>query len=199
MAKLLVWMVSLVLSGCVLAAEEEVTTPARLLVEKQILNKYLVENRDIVVNYNIFNVGQSAAIDVHITDNSFSTEHFDVISGVQKVTIARLAPGSNTTHTWVVRPKDGIWGRFNFTAGDVTYLVSEDSKDIQLGYTSEPGEGYIVSLKEFDRRFSPHVLDWAAFAIMTLPSLVIPFLLWYRSKSKYESIVSAKQANKKLH
>jgi len=79
----------------------------------------------------------------------------------------------------------------------VTYLTSEDAKDAQIGYTSEPGEGFIVSLKEFDRRFSPHVLDWAAFCIMTLPSLVIPFLLWYRSKSKYELIVSAKQANKK--
>ncbi|CAG2117177.1 unnamed protein product [Medioppia subpectinata] len=196
MKRVLLSVLCLVLSGCV-CGEEEATTPARLLIEKQILNKYLVESRDIVVNYNIFNVGQSPAIDVHISDNSFSTEHFDVISGVLKVTVARLAPGTNITHTSVVRPKAGIWGRFNFTAGEVTYLVNEDSKDIQLGYTSEPGEGFIVSLKEFDRRFSPHVLDWSAFVVMTLPSLVIPFLLWFKSKSKYESIVSAKHANKK--
>jgi len=59
----------------------------------------------------------------------------------------------------VVRPKQGIWGRFNFTAGVVTYLPSEEAKDAQIGYTSEPGEGFIVSLKEFDRRFSPHVVN----------------------------------------
>jgi len=179
--------------------DDEVASPARLLVEKQILNKYLVENRDVIVHYNIYNVGGSAAVDVHISDVSFPEEHFDVISGIMKFSIPRLGPGSNLTHTVVVRPKTGVWGRFNFTSGEVTYLPNEGSKEAQIGFTSEPGEGFIVSLKEFDRRFSPHVLDWAAFCIMTLPSLVIPFLLWYRSKSKYEAIVSAKAANKKLH
>jgi len=196
MTKLWVSCLLTILVSVVVECEEEVTTPARLLIEKQILNKYLVESRDIVVNYNIFNVGQSPAVDVVISDTSFSEEHFDFVSGVLKFSVPRLGPSSNITHSAVVRPKVGIWGRFNFTAGEVSYLTAEDSKEPQLGFTSEPGEGFIVSLKEFDRRFSPHVLDWAAFAIMTLPSLVIPFLLWFRSKSKYESIVSSKQ-NKK--
>lgn len=102
---------------------------------------------------------------------------------------------ANVTHTVVYRPKPGVWGRFNFTSGSVTYK-SEGSSETQLGLTSEPGEGYIVSLKEFDRRFSPHVLDWLVFFFMTSPSLLIPFLLWFKSKSKYEKIIEAKNASK---
>ncbi len=70
-----------------------------------------------------------------------------------------IPSGSNVTHSIVVRPKPNVFGRFNFTAGEVTYLTNEDSKEAQIGFTSEPGEGFIVSLKEFDRRFSPHVVS----------------------------------------
>jgi translocon-associated protein subunit beta len=190
----ILWVVACSYNGQVVATPnnyEEAAAPARVLVEKKILNKYLVEGRDIIVHYSIYNVGGSAALDVNINDVSLSPDHFQVVSGVTKFSIPRLAPNSNLTHTVVYRPRPGAWGRFNFTSAEISYLPSEEAKDVQMGYTSEPGEGYVVSLKEFDRRFSPHVLDWLAFAVMTLPSLLIPFCLWYRSKSKYESIMSS--------
>lgn len=69
-----------------------------------------------------------------------------------------LHSSTNVTHTVVVRPLEGIRGRFNFTAGEITYL-SEGSSEVQIGYTSEPGEGFIVSLKEFNKLFSPHYVS----------------------------------------
>lgn len=126
---------------------------------------------------------------------SLHQDHFDVQSGVSTFTIPRLGPSANVTHTVVYRSKPGVWGRFNFTSGSVVYK-SEGSSEVQLGLTSEPGEGFIISLKDFERKFSPHVLDWLVFFVMTLPSLLIPFLLWFRSKSKYEKIIEAKNANK---
>uniref|UniRef100_A0A0C9R613 Translocon-associated protein subunit beta n=1 Tax=Amblyomma americanum TaxID=6943 RepID=A0A0C9R613_AMBAM len=168
------------------AADEE-ATEARLLVQKRILNKYLVEGRDIVVDYNIYNVGGSAALDIKVVDNSFHPQHFQVTSGLLSFKLNRLAPGSNVTHTVVVRPLTP--GRFNFTSAEVSYRTSEDSQEIQYAHTAEPGEGGIIPVRDFDRKFSPHVTDWLAFAVMTLPSLGIPFLLWFNSKSKYEAIL----------
>ncbi|KAL7978314.1 hypothetical protein Chor_014853 [Crotalus horridus] len=65
---------------------------------------------------------------------------------------------SNVSHTVVLRPLKA--GYFNFTSATITYLVQEG--------------GQVV-------------LDWAAFGVMTLPSIGIPLLLWYSSKRKYDT------------
>merc|ERR1712071_686491 len=89
------------------------------------------------------------------------------------------------------------YGYFNFTAAEVSYLPSEDASEAQIGYSSEPGQGAIVPFKEFDRKFSPHLLDWFSFGVMSMPSLLLPFFLWYSSKSKYETIMKQKKESKK--
>merc|ERR1712095_226665 len=172
------------------AATEEANNEARVLVGKHIQNKYLVEGMDLVVKYNLINIGDAAAVDITLTENGFGMDDFDVVGGQPSVKYDRLAPGANTTHALVLRPTK--FGYFNFTSAEVKYRVSEEEDSpIRIGYSSEPGQGVIIALKDYDRQFSAHTLDWAAFAVMTLPSLGIPFLLWYSSKSKYERIAKA--------
>ncbi|XP_022100851.1 translocon-associated protein subunit beta-like [Acanthaster planci] len=166
---------------------------AKLLASKNILNEWLVEGRDLTIRYSIYNVGSSAAINVALADETFHDSDFRVVSGQTRVQWDRIAPASNVTHTIILQPMKP--GYFNFSSATVAYQPSEDA-EVVIGYTSFPGEEGIVPFKDFDRKFSPHYVDWGAFAVMILPSIGIPFLLWYRSKSKYENAVLAAK-NKK--
>ncbi|KAK7492534.1 hypothetical protein BaRGS_00016200 [Batillaria attramentaria] len=187
------WIAALLLAfACYIPTGAEEESEARLLVAKNILNQYLVEGKDLTVEYRIYNVGRSSALDVRLKDDSFPDADFESVRGNLRVSWDRLAPNSNVTHAVILRPLKS--GYFNFTSAEISYRTTEESTERQTGYSSSPGEGGIVPLKEFDRRFSPHVLDWLVFAIMTLPSLGIPFLLWYSSKSKYD-MPKAKKGN----
>merc|ERR1711963_178186 len=169
----------------VTSGDDSASGNARLLVSKRIQNKYLVEGKDVVIHYGLYNVGDNAATDVVLSELGFGPNDFDVAGGQTVVKIDRIPPKANNTHILVVRPKK--FGYFNFTSAEVKYKYN-DLDEIKTGFSSDPGQGLIISLKDYERQFSAHMLDWIAFAVMTLPSIGIPFLLWHSSKSKYESL-----------
>ncbi|XP_077320103.1 translocon-associated protein subunit beta [Lithobates pipiens] len=177
-------MKTLLVAFAVLLALGQCEEGARLLGSKSLLNRYAVEGKDLTLQYNIYNVGSSAALDVELSDDSFPPEDFGIVAGMLNVKWDRIAPASNVSHTVVLRPLKA--GYFNFTSATMSYLAQEGAQ-VVVGYTSAPGQGGILAQREFDRRFSPHFLDWAAFGVMTLPSIGIPLLLWFSSKRKYDT------------
>merc|ERR1711862_144732 len=78
---------------------------ARILISKQINNKYLVEGMDIVVKYNMYNVGDNAATNVQVADSGFRQEDFDLVAGQTKYKLDRMAPGANGPTLWLSDPR----------------------------------------------------------------------------------------------
>ncbi|NXQ66807.1 SSRB protein, partial [Quiscalus mexicanus] len=103
---------------------------ARLLASKSLLNRYAVEGKDLTLQYNIYNVGSSAALDVELSDDSFPPEDFGIVSGMLSVKWDRIAPylfiANNVSHTVVLRPLKA--GYFNFTSATITYLAQEGAQ-----------------------------------------------------------------------
>lgn len=183
---------------CLLSAAvqaQQTTTNAKLLVDKEILNKYIVEGREIVVNYHIINIGGSPARDVKIIDDTFPSDRFEIVAGYTRLTIPSVAPGQNVTHTVVLKPKQNTWGPHKFGVARIEYKLNEAGQ-LQLATTSELGDAYVVAARTFDRKFSSQFLDWIIFAILCIPSIAGPYYLWHKSDSKF-SILGNKQPSLK--
>ena len=72
-------------------------------------------------------MGDSAALDVSLVDNTFPTEDFEVLHGQLDVKWERIAPGSNVTHAAVLKPLKS--GYFNFTSAEIRLEGGRGLKD----------------------------------------------------------------------
>jgi hypothetical protein len=66
------------------------------MINKLIYIQYAVENMDYVIEYNLYNVGDRAALKVSLDDrNSFPTQSFEIVKGMLNVHWEKIAPDEN--------------------------------------------------------------------------------------------------------
>ncbi|XP_028399218.1 translocon-associated protein subunit beta-like [Dendronephthya gigantea] len=174
------------LYGCCAADSSD---SAHLLVSKRVLNEFVVEGRDLTVSYAIYNVGSSPATSVSLVEETFSSDDFEIVNGQLSVRWQSIAPGANVSHNLILKPlRSGV---FNITSAMVTYQPKEDA-DQQVVYSTAFGEAFVMDSKTFNRRHAPHVLDWGIFGLMTVPTIFLPYAIWYSTHSKYDGSKSKK-------
>ncbi|VDN05403.1 unnamed protein product [Thelazia callipaeda] len=177
---------------------------AHIVASKFALSQYAVEGMDYVIDYRLHNVGEKAALRVTLDDrDGFPTQAFEIIRGLLQVRWERISSGGNVSHAIVVRPR--IVGVFNYSSALITYYPSEDAKEVRISHTTAPGEGYLkknfylmlsytYQKKVYDQKFSAKLGVWLVFLMLVAPSTVIPFALWYHSKTKYSQGAPSKKS-----
>jgi hypothetical protein len=98
----------------------------------------------------------SAALIVNLQDENFPAGKFEYVDGFSTVNWPKIPASSNVTHTAVVVPK--TVGLFNFTHATVSYLSNDKATKSQVGYSTELGQAYIQSSREYNRRFASHTV-----------------------------------------
>ncbi|CAI5455033.1 unnamed protein product [Caenorhabditis angaria] len=165
------------------------TRDAFILAHKSPLSLYAVENMDLVIEYGLYNVGDKPATKVTIDDrHSFPTQSFDIIKGLLHVNFEKIAPGTNVTHSVVLRPR--AYGMFNYTSAQVTYYTGNDN--LHVSYSSAPGEGYIYRQREYDRKFAPKYTFFLTFLALVAPTTIGSYLLFQKSKSRFDAYAKKK-------
>ncbi|CAF2841802.1 unnamed protein product [Rotaria sp. Silwood2] len=151
-----------------------------LFVTKQTLNRFIVQNKELTIKYGLFNSGPTTIFNVNLNDiHSFPTDKFELLVGTLNPKWERIHAGANLTHVVVLKPIQS--GISNSTHAIVTYQKSEKNTDVQKTYSSEIGDVYIMTSREYDRRFSSHIIDWILFTAMASPCIVFPFFLWFKN------------------
>uniref|UniRef100_A0A5K3ETP6 Translocon-associated protein subunit beta n=1 Tax=Mesocestoides corti TaxID=53468 RepID=A0A5K3ETP6_MESCO len=176
-----------VLTFCFICSVGASVTPgsqdhATLAVSKEILNRYLVEAKEVTILYTIYNLSpMRTARDIEIHDNLPESD-FTFVHGSRSTRWASIPPSTNITHSVIVIPRSV--GLYNFTSAEVTYKAGPDST-VTYGYSSAPGMRQILVPSVFNRQFSSHWMEWICFAFIMAPCSVVPYMLWRSSASKY--------------
>jgi len=156
---------------------------ARLIASKTTESKILAQNVDLTFTYKIFNIGQGSAFNVEMKDENFDTD-FEVVGGSSEGKWDVIEKDSSVTHEVTVRALKA--GAQNITSAVFTYKTAEDADDVVTMFSSDYGTANIIEEREYLRKHASHLQDWVVFILLSIPSLVFPYLLYFKSKSKYE-------------
>jgi len=184
-------LVGLVFLSLGITCYAETTNPTpKILFNKELLQSEIVSGREFVVSYEIYNVGDGAAYDLEFEDmESWPENRYELVCGLLKTHLDKLAPGENFTNLVALRPK--VSGRFELelnTFGFVQYRISPKGEKESCFSTNLDYEfDKILPRSEKERKISHHLREWFVFVLLVLGSLAPPAVIWSHYQIHFEN------------
>ena len=153
---------------------------ATLIVYKTLLTKQPVATQDVVVNIKIFNVGESTAYDLNLSDEAWlnkDEKSVELANGLTQVKWDKLAPGTNISHSYVVKPT--VNGVVYSRPARVLYRNTPKGS-VHSIYSSDVQHGgfWVESFSENAKRTAPHYKEWSVFVVLAGFVTVPAYLIW---------------------
>jgi len=185
---------TILLLNAAVKASTPITDKAHLIIQKTILSENIAAQKELIVQYNLFNVGTSAAIDVLLVDDSWPGHSFQKVVGLTSAKWDRIPAGGNVSHTVVLKP---TVPREILTEPAVVSYRETAKSDIVTGFSSDLGYLDILSSTENFRRTAPHMREWVNFGLLALGPILVPFAVWTYIQLNYENGVQKVPAKTK--
>merc|ERR1711981_812712 len=159
--------------------------PGRVISRKKVASKNPAAGFPLDFEYTIWNVGNSDVVDVELVDE-FSADDF---TEAKKVTIKvdKIEAGSkySETHTVVPNKEDKI----KLTGAKVSYKsVTSADDDTLVQYQSDGASEGIVPIASaafYKRHVASHLFDWLCFALLAVPSTLLPYMAAQGTITRY--------------
>jgi len=165
---------------------------ADILAYKYHVTNYAVVDEDLVVSIKIFNVGETTAFDVSVTDE-WPEDSFGRVSGIHSALFERIPPGGNVSHSFIVKPK--MSGYFESNPAKVEYRNSPRGL-VEVSYSNNIGTFDVDATNELARRTNPHWKEWGIFALLGFVAILPAYYRWSSIVSEYDNGIKRDKKNK---
>jgi len=127
----------------ILSPEHQISSPgprskAHILVTKTFKNTIMIAGMDIMVSYDLYNVGEDFAVNITFIDKDFidmESANISIIIGQPVMRIPILAPGMKASHVIIFRFTQSVQdGYFKGSPAQIAYS-SANEPDAQVIYS----------------------------------------------------------------
>eukprot|EP00993_Chasmostoma_nieuportense_P004387 NODE_5059_length_704_cov_78.769497_g4896_i0.p1 GENE.NODE_5059_length_704_cov_78.769497_g4896_i0~~NODE_5059_length_704_cov_78.769497_g4896_i0.p1 ORF type:complete len:188 (+),score=50.41 NODE_5059_length_704_cov_78.769497_g4896_i0:72-635(+) len=161
-------------------------TEAHLLVLKSVDKENAIEQTNLTVSVNIFNVGKSPAYSIEIDDSNWGADVVQQVEGPHKATIERILPGANQTYSFVIAPL--MAGELTSLPARVSYLLEPKGEEQKVVLSNTLPPLPVLTQTEYHKRTTKHYREWFIFLMLSCIPIGIPATMFMVAEKRLQAL-----------